>query len=127
MANGWWPYGHWYPEGATPQHEARWTIACTFHQGSGWQTWWCYAYPPWSPKYGWTYFYNPNQGYFPWRCRNHYNPQYDPNGYNWCFFQAGGWTDPGPGPSNFPQSPDQVPDPPDPPPGSPTNVPPSPP
>jgi hypothetical protein len=123
MSNGWWPYGSWNPEGASPQHEARWTMPCRFHYGQGYHTWYCYAYSPWSPKYGWTYFYNPYQGYYPYMCRNQYHPEYDPSGNNWCMFQGGGWTPPGPGPSQFPQSPDQVPDPPDPPPGSPTAVP----
>jgi len=127
MANGWWPYGSWYPEDASPQHEARWTMPCRFHSGQSFHTWYCYAYPPWSQKYGWSYFYNTNQGYYPWMCRNHYHPAYDPSGNNWCMFQGNGWTPPGPGPSHFPQSPDQVPDPPDPPPGSPTSVPPPPP
>ncbi len=50
MANGWWPFGSWYREDATPQHEARWTMPCRFHWGSGYRTWYCFAYPPWSPK-----------------------------------------------------------------------------
>jgi hypothetical protein len=114
-------YNDWYYEPAVAQHEARYTCAFIWGGPFGWEfQWYCYSYAPWSDYYGWTYFYNPYQTYYPFRCMNSYHPNYQgPGENNWSYFQNGQWSDPSPAPP-FPgqpsQSPDLVPDPPGPPP-----------